>query len=848
MSAPEAKPLLQQASEYVKEGIQPLVIRWRAFRMKYPRWALTFKIGLGLGLTGFLFVLGLVLSIYWGYLGPLPDYAELRNIQNNTASEIYGDNDVLLGKFFKENRINADFEEISPNVINALVATEDARFFEHAGIDMRAWMRVLFKSILLFNESSGGGSTLSQQLAKNIYPRRSYAVLSTPVNKIREMFTARRLENIYTKEDLLRLYLNTVPFSENIFGIKVAAQRFFKKSPDQLGVEEAAVLVGMLKGTTLYNPVRNPELATQRRNVVMGQMVKYEYLDPVLYDSLKAMPLGLQYFREGSNAGLATYFRDQVRVEVNRILKDYPKPDGSAYDVFTDGLKIYTSIDAKLQQYAEEAVNTHMPILQKAFYKNWEKRGTPWGGKKVLDQAKKNSRRYKQLAAQGKTEEEIDAIFDQPLSMQIFSWEEGDVVKEMSPLDSLKYYLTIINTGFLAMEPHTGLIRAWVGGINHKYFQYDHVRSRRQVGSIFKPIVYAQALRNGMLPCEYTYNRQVVYTDYNDWQPRNADGNYEGVYSMEGALSHSVNTVTVEIMRRGGLDSTRLLARDMGISANIPEGPAISLGAVDASLEEMVTVYSTFANRGVRPNLHYLDRIETSDGYVIAEFDRPNPKNFSRVLAEEDADVMIKMMESVIDSGTAKRVHYRYGIYGAVAGKTGTTQNHSDGWFMGFTPKLVAGAWVGAESPRVHFRTMGVGQGSNTALPIWGEFMKRVYKDKSYKHYRRTKFTPMADSLSAMMQCPPYLDEMPTILSDESWETNYYEQLYLFRVLSDIPMENIQYLINRRPRRNFETISDYADRLRKLNERLEKRLERQDNRREFWDQLLFRKNKRGREE
>ncbi len=848
MQAPEAKPLLQQASEYVKKRIRPLVIRWRGFRMKYPKWALTFKMGLGLGLTGFLFVLGLVLSVYWGYLGPLPDYAELRNIQNNTASEIYGENDVLLGKFFKENRINADFEEISPNVINALVATEDARFFEHAGIDMRAWMRVLFKSILLFNESSGGGSTLSQQLAKNIYPRRSYAVLSTPVNKIREMFIARRLENIYSKEDLLRLYLNTVPFSENIFGIKVAAQRFFKKSPDQLGVEEAAVLVGMLKGTTLYNPVRNPELATQRRNVVMGQMVKYEYLESTLYDSLKALPLGLQYFREGSNAGLATYFRDQVRVEVNRILRDYPKPDGSAYDVFTDGLKIYTSIDPTLQQYAEEAVNAHMPVLQKAFYKNWEKRGTPWGGKKVLEQAKKNSRRYKQLAAIGKTEEEIDAIFDQPMSMQIFSWEEGDVVKEMSPLDSLKYYLTILNTGFLALEPNTGLIRAWVGGINHKYFQYDHVRSRRQVGSIFKPIVYAQALRNGMLPCEYTYNRQVVYTDYNDWQPRNADGNYEGVYSMEGALSHSVNTVTVEIMQRGGLDSTRLLARDMGIKANIPEGPAISLGAVDASLEEMVTVYSTFANRGVRPNLHYLDRIETSDGYVIAEFERPNPKNFRRVLPEEHADVMIKMMESVIDSGTAKRVHYRYGIYGAVAGKTGTTQNHSDGWFMGFTPKLVAGAWVGAESPRVHFRTMGVGQGSNTALPIWGEFMKRVYKDKSYKHYRRTKFTPMADSLSAMMQCPPYLDEMPSILSDESWETNYYEQLYLFRVLSDLPMENIQYLLHRRPRRNFETISDYADRLRKLNERLEKRLERQDNRREFWDQLLFRKKNRGREE
>ena len=847
MSAEYSKPWRQQASDNVKNWLRPITVKWRAFRRRYPKWALTLQIGFGCGLVGFLSILILLLSIYWGYLGPLPDYAELKNIQNNTASEIYGDQEVLLGKFFKENRINADFEEISPNVINALVATEDARFFDHSGIDLRAWVRVFFKSIILFDESSGGGSTISQQLAKNLYPRKSYAMLSTPVNKIREMFVARRLENVYTKEDLLRLYLNTVPFSESIFGIKVASQRFFKKSPDQLSVEEAATLVGMLKGTTLYNPIRNPEIATQRRNTVMSQMVKYEYLKSDRLDSLKTLPLGLQYYREGSNTGLATYFRDQVRVEVNKILEDYPKPDGSSYDIYTDGLKIYTSIDPKLQQYAEEAVNTHMPTLQAAFYKNWEKRGSSWGGKKVLEQAKKNSRRYKQLAAKGKTEEEIDAIFDAPLSMRIFSWEEGDVIKEMSPLDSLKYYLTILNTGFLAMEPHTGLVRAWVGGINHKYFQYDHVRSRRQVGSIFKPIVYAQALRNGMLPCEYTYNRQVVYTDYDDWKPRNADGKYEGVYSMEGALSHSVNTVTVEVMRRGGLDSTRLLARDMGIEGAIPEGPAISLGAVDASLMEMVKVYGTFANRGLRPNIHYLDRIETSDGYTIVEFKRPDPKDFTRALSLEHADMMIKMMESVVDSGTARKVQYRYGIYGAVAGKTGTTQNHSDGWFMGFTPKLVAGVWVGAESPRVHFRTMGVGQGSNTALPIWGEFMRKVYKDKTYKDYRRSKFPVMADSLSAMMQCPPYLDDMPTILDDESWETNYYDQLYLFEALKDIPSENLQYLLNRRPRRNFETISDYAERLRKLNKRLEKQIQRQDNRRDFWDQLLFRK-KKGREE
>jgi penicillin-binding protein 1A len=796
-------------------------------------------------------ILLLIFLVYQGAFGKLPTYSDLQAIQNRTASEVYSEDGTLLGKYYIENRVNADFEEISPNIINALVATEDARFFEHGGIDFRALFRVFFKSILLSDESSGGGSTISQQLAKNLYPRKDYWALSMVINKTRELFIARRLEKLYAKEELLRLYLNTVPFSENIYGVKVAAQRFFSKPPQDLKAEEAAVLVGMLKATTYYNPVKNRERSQQRRNVVLAQMKRYGYLSPESCDSLQQLPLNTNYRPEGNNNGLATYFREHLRLELSDILRDVKKPDGTSYNLYVDGLRIYTSINAKMQQYAEETIREHMSELQAEFYKDWKK-GTPWGKASVFKRAYESTARYKALAAQGLSEEEIEAIFNTPVKMKVYHWEGGEKEREMSPMDSLKYYLTILNAGLLAAEPETGLVRAWVGGIDHKYFQYDHVKSTRQVGSIFKPIVYAAALEEGMLPCEYTYNEKTEYPEYDDWKPRNSDGEYGGVYSMEGALSNSVNTVTVEILRRSSVEKVADLAKDMGIDTNIPKVPAIALGAANASLMDMVRVYSTFANRGRRPTLHYLDRIETSDGKVILAFDRPKPASFERVLSEDYADMMIKMMESVVDSGTARKLRYKYGLYNDIAGKTGTTQNQSDGWFLGFTPKLAAGVWVGADLPSVHFRTMRRGQGSSTALPIWGSFMKKVLNDPQFKRWRRAKFEEPDDEVFALMQCPPYLEEMPVLVeywmpeenrpgffkrifgSSETEVTNYYEQ-------GDQP-------VNLPPRYQGESQERYAERLEEYREERVKEAEKRKRRKDFWGKVLFGKDKKKKKE
>ncbi len=824
---------------------------WEALRSniakrtkQYPRWLLLLA-AFGIpAILGALSLLTVCLLVYTQALGPMPGYPELQAIQNHNASEVYSEDGVLLGKYYVENRINADFDEISPNVINALIATEDARFFEHGGVDARAAARVLVKSILLMDESSGGGSTLSQQLAKNLYPRRDYFMMSMVVNKVREMLIARRLEKIYHKEELLRLYLNTVSFGENTFGIKVAAQRFFNKSPEELQLEEAAVLVGMLKATTYYNPHRHPERARQRRNVVLHQMARYGYLDQKVQDSLAQLPLEVEYQKEGNNQGLATYFREHLRLELEQVLQDYTKPDGSPYNLYTDGLKVYTTIDARLQRYAEEAVQEQMAKVQANFYKDWKK-GLPWGDRRVLRRAVEQSERYQRLKAAGRSQEEIEAIFNKPVRMTVFSWDGGEEEREMSPLDSVKHYLVMLNAGFLAADPSTGLVKAWVGGINHKYFQYDHVLSRRQVGSTFKPIVYAAALQAGMLPCEYTPNRQTAYAKYDNWKPRNADGEYGGVYSMEGALSNSVNTVSVELAMRTGMDTVARLGKAMGVEGPIPQVPSVALGSVESSLFEMLQVYGTFANRGRRPDWHYIDRIETSEGQVIVAFPRPDPRQFPRVLEQGRADMMVKMMKTVVDSGTARRLRYEFGLYHDIAGKTGTTQNQSDGWFIGYNPKLVAGAWVGAEWPQVHFRTLYRGQASSTALPIYGAFMRKVYRDQSFKPIRYARFAEPADSIAALMKCPLYLEEMPILAEYEDGYYYFEDDRNLLGRLLDRPYTDEQgRIINVPPRREGESDEAYVQRVRQYQERLREREDRRERRKAFWNKLLFGKEEK----
>lgn len=817
----------------LRSWVQRRQLQWSDFQMRRPRWALAVKAATGLAVAGFATIVLIVLMVYVGLLGPLPTYGDLKSIRNDTASEVFADDGALLGKYFKENRVNADMEEISPHIINALIATEDSRFFRHSGIDLRAWVRVLVKTVLLFDESGGGGSTLSQQLAKNLFPRRDYWLFSTVINKVREMFTARRLERTYTKEELLNLYLNTVPFSENTYGVKVAAQRFFATTPQDIKIEQAAVLIGMLKGTTIYNPVRHPERALQRRNTVLGQMAKYGYLDSPVCDSLKALPMELKYYKEGTNQGLATYFREHLRQELEEILKDYRKPDGSPYNLYTDGLKIYTTINSRMQLHAEAAMREHLTRLQKDFMKSWKDKG-PWNDPKLLNAAMKQSPRYKNLKLQGKSDKAIEEIFNTPLKMRVFDWENKEELKELSPLDSIRLHLALLRAGFLAMEPQTGLIRAWVGGIDFQFFQYDHVKSRRQVGSIFKPIVYAAALANGMLPCEYTPNELVAYSEYENWEPRNSDGEYGGVYSMEGALAGSVNTVAVDVLLRTGIPSVRLMAQDLGISSEIPSGPAIALGVGDASLREMLTVYATLANNGRRPLIHYLDRIETADGTVLEKFDRPNPAAFRQALPSQYAGMITRMLQAATDSGTGRRLRTEFGLTGEIAGKTGTTQNNTDGWFIGYTPRIAAAVWVGAEMPQVHFRSTAQGQGANSALPIWGRFMRKVNNDSKLQKWRGGAFTPLPDTIAALMACPHFLPEMPL-------DDNMVQDSITLGILLEEMMDGDNAPINIRSRRSGESAQDYEAYLQKQLEKQRRRDARRESRKNHWSDQLFEK-------
>ena len=651
--------------------------RWGDFLRKYPFVLWLLRIFGIIVLLSAIAVTGFLMSIRNGAFGPLPTRADLENISNPLAAEVYAEDSTLLGRYFLEHRSNVRFDHISPHFINALIATEDARYFRHNGVDLRAWFRVFYKSILLKDDASGGGSTVTQQLVKNLYPRQDYGKYALVINKLKEVFIAMRLERIYSKEEIMEMYLNTVPFSHNTYGIKVAAQRFFGVTPDKLTAEQSAVIVAMLKATTTYDPVLNPENSLERRNLVLNQMHKYGYLTTAEADSLQRLPLGLNFSPLNHNEGIATHFREHLRLELKKILADYRKPNGMAYNIYTDGLKIYTTLDANMQAYAEKAVQQHMAQLQKDFFKHLGNKPA-WENDTVLVMAVRQSPRYRRLRAEGVEEAAIDSIFQMPIAMTIFDWEKGEIERIMSPLDSIRYYLSILNAGFMAMEPQTGSVKAWVGGIEHKYFKYDHVTSRRQVGSTFKPIVYATAISRGIAPCSYTGNYLRTYPQYQYWTPKNADSKYGGLYSMEGALINSVNTISVQMALRAGPIYVAKMAQELGISGDVPGVPAIALGAHEASLKDMVTVYSTFANRGKRPELRYIQRIETARGRVIYQnwIDR---SSWKQPLTVDQADMINEMLQSAVDNGTGRRLRYRYQFTNEIAGKTGTSQNHSAG-------------------------------------------------------------------------------------------------------------------------------------------------------------------------
>ncbi len=725
--------------------------RWSDFLRKYP-FVLWLLKALGLVvILGAMAVTGFLMSIRYGAFGPLPSKEDLAQIQNPLASEVYAEDGTLLGRYFLEQRSNVGYKNISPHFIHALVATEDARYFKHHGVDLRAWMRVFYKSILRKDDSAGGGSTITQQLAKNLYPRRDYGRYSLIINKLKEVFIATRLESLYSKEEILEMYLNTVPFSENTYGIKVASQRFFDIAPDSLNAEQSAVLVAMLKATTTYSPVANPEKSLERRNLVLRQMEKYGYLTEAERDSLQKLPLGLNYSPLNHNEGIATHFREHLRLELKKILEDYRKPNGMAYNIYTDGLKIYTTLDANMQRYAEEAVHEHLKQLQQDFYKHL--RGAPaWENDTTLILAIHQSPRYRRMKAEGFTTQHIDSVMNTPVKMRIFDWNKREKTVAMSPLDSIKYYLGLFNTGFLAVEPQTGAVKVWVGGIDHKYFKYDHVKSRRQVGSTFKPIVYATALQRGIAPCSYTGNYLRTYPQYQNWTPHNADDQYGGAYSMEGALINSINTISVNTTIRVGALNVAKMAKDLGISDDVPGVPAIALGAHEASLLDMVTVYSTFANRGKRPELRYIQRIETARGRVIYQ-NWIDTSEWKQPLTMDQADMMTHMLRSAVDNGTGRRLRYRYKFTNEIAGKTGTSQSHADGWFIGYTPTLVAGTWVGGESPSVRFRDLSLGQGANMALPVYALFLKKLQGNKDYEQIFAATFPEPSKEVKEALNC-----------------------------------------------------------------------------------------------
>lgn len=720
------------------------------FNNPYSKWIKWLWISVFSGL--FLFAL-LVLVISWGWFGELPPLEELENPKTYLASEIYSEDGVLIGKYYLQNRSNANFDQISPNLINALIATEDIRFYEHSGIDFRGAASIVMYTAI---GKRRGASTITQQLAKNLFPRKKFdSFIDKATTKLKEWITAVRIEERYTKEEIITMYFNTVEFGGNSFGISSAAKTFFGKSAKYLTVEEAAMMVGMLKAPTKYSPVRNPENAMRRRNTVLNQLRKNDFITEEAYDSLKVKAIVLDYKEDDHNEGLAPYFREYLRMELLAWCED------NGFNLYKDGLKIYTTINSKMQAIAEEAVYNHTKEMQRKFYNHWKGR-EPWGGyQELITAGMKRSDRYRIMKSQEMSDGEINKAFNTKVKMKVFSYTRGEIDTVMTPLDSIKYYKYFMHCGMMSMDPRNGHVKAWVGGINHKYFQYDHVNSnsKRQVGSTFKPIVYTMAMDNGWSPCFVAPNQPVTFEGYPDYNPHNADSKKynEPEMTLYRGLQFSVNNIVLYLMKQlgpTGPNAVIELAKKMGISSKMEPYPAIALGVSDISVYEMVGAYSTYANKGVWTQPIYISSILDKNGNVVREV---VPRTVE-AMSEQTAYIMEKMLQRVTTHGTAAKIKYQYLIPGAVGGKTGTTQNYSDGWFMGITPSLVTGVWTGFEDRAIHFRSMDLGSGSAMAMPIWGNYMKKVTADTSLFKVQQD-FDPPKQPLTVEINCDTYKEQ-----------------------------------------------------------------------------------------
>ena len=732
---------------------------------------------------GLLFIYILCVGIF----AKIPSFEELENPKSNLATELISEDGVIFNTFHLENRLYVDYAELSPYLVEAAIATEDARFYKHSGIDFRSLARVAVKTVLMGDLGSGGGSTITQQLAKTLYPRDTTAnsfsgarYFKLATMKFKEWITAVKLERNYSKDEIMSMYMNVVFFGSDAYGIKVAANTFFNKEPVDLNVQESATLVGMLNKPTRYNPARNPEESMKRRNHVLNQMQKYQFMTKAECDSLKVEPIVLDYNRLGHNTGIGSYYRDMLR----RVMKaempkrssyrnydDYRvdslqwandplygwlnknfKPDGSKYNLDKDGLKIYTTVNSKMQRYAEEAVTEHLKQdLQPAFSKEMRsKPNRPFAldvPQKLTDnlmkQARRWSDRYRNMTNNGASDKEIDASFDVKRDMRVFSWNnQGYIDTVMTPNDSIKYYKSMLRVGFMAMEPHTGNVKAYVGGPNYRYFQYDNARqARRQVGSTFKPLLYTLAMQEGFTPCDKILNVPVTFhIGDTTWTPRTTDRDeWIGMsVTLKWALTKSSNYPAAYLMYRFGPRAVVDISRKLGINGYLPEAPSLCLGSADITLYDMVAAYNTYPSRGINIEPQLVYRIEDNDGNVLSNFSARK----AEAISETTAYLMINLMEGVVNDGTANRLRWKYNIEGPLAGKTGTSNDQSDGWFIGFIPKLTAGVWVGAEDMQVHFEMLSQGGGSNMALPIWGLFMQKVLKDKTLGISSHDLFVP----------------------------------------------------------------------------------------------------------
>lgn len=712
-----------------------------------------FKWLLYLLLFGVISGVGFYLSVYFEFWEQLPSEEQLAEIRQSEATEIYAEGGELLGKYYIYDRQPVSFDEIPKHLINALIATEDARFYEHNGVDRRSLMRVIFKTILMGDESSGGGSTLSQQLIKNLFPRQQHGIFTMPVNKTREAILATRLEKIYSKEEIITLYLNTVPFGDNTFGVESAAEKFFGKPSSDLTLEEAAVIVGMLKASHSYNPRLFPERSLTRRNVVLNQMYRYTYLTAEELSIVEEKPLVLDYKPFSHTDGIAPYFRAELQKKMSNWLNEYNEANNTSLNLFTSGLKIHTTVDYEMQRLAEEAMTEHMATLQKAFEASYGQ-NAPWlKSQEIISSALSRTPYYRKLQAQGFSDKVILDSMNKPSKAELFDW-DGTTLKNATQIDSVKHYLKFLNAGMLAVNPYTGAVKTWIGGINYKHFQFDHVRqSKRQVGSTFKPIVYAAALENGIDPCTYYSARQVTFPQFNDWTPVNSPPVYDQNYAMKTALSKSVNTVAVKVLNDAEIPNVVQLARGMGIASDLPMVPSLALGTAELSLLELTRAYTSFVNNSKPATPYYITHIEDNRGRVLAEFkpevsDRP-------VFTESTRQIMIEMMKGTINTGTAQRIRTQYGLKNDIAGKTGTTQDNKDGWFVALSPRLVTVSWVGSDDHRIGFRSTALGQGANSALPLYALLLQKMNRDIAFDRYTQATFAPASIKILNTMNCAP---------------------------------------------------------------------------------------------